>query len=35
MSQISNLEELLKVIFEKMLEHEQKGRYVDAEGCRV
>ncbi len=30
-----SLDQSLRILYEKMIEHEQKGEYVDAERCRV
>lgn len=34
-SQLLSMEEGLRTVYNKMISHEQKGEYVDAERCRV
>ncbi len=34
-SRMLSLDQNLRVLYQKMIEHEQKGEYVDAERCRV
>ncbi len=34
-SRMLSLDQSLRILYEKMIEHEQKGEYVDAERCRV